>query len=276
MPSDAEGRLPDWIVIGAMKCATTSLHRYLAEHPDIATSTPKELDFFIADRYDRLGIDWYAQQFLDPPGASVAGESSVNYTKRHEFPGVAERMHRHLPDVKLIYVLRDPIDRIESHWIHAVDEGSWRGDFSSAIRDLESSVMVQTSRYWSQLGEYLRYYDPAQIRVLSYEALSNDPGGVVRDVLEFVGLDPDFEHPLIGRRIHRSSRKMRPNRFGLLFWDDRVRRRKLRKYLRRVVASPIERPVWTPADRSRVEEYLRPEVQAIREFSNNDFAEWSI
>jgi hypothetical protein len=276
MSEAPDGRLPTWIIIGAMKCATSSLHRYLAEHPDVATSNPKELDFFVEPRYHELGIDWYRQQFVDPPGATAAGESSVNYTKCHEFPGVAERMHRHVPDVKLISVLRDPLKRIESQWIHAVGEGSWRGDFSSALADLERSLEVQTSRYWTQLQQYLAVYDPSQIRVLSYERLSHDPQSTVSEVLEFIGVDPTFVHPLIGRKIHDSRRKMRPNRLGLLFWDDPVRRRKMRKYLRRLVASPIEKPEWSANDRARVAEYLQPEVDAIREFSGLEFSEWSI
>lgn len=271
-----DGRLPDWIIIGAMKAATSSLHRYLAEHPRIATSTPKELDFFIEPRYSEKGIDWYRQQFGHPPDALSAGESSVNYTKCHEFGGVAERMHRHVPDAKLIYVLRDPIERIESQWVHAVGAGKWRGDFASAVRDPETSPMVQTSRYWTQLDQYLACYDADQIRIMSYEALSADPRAAVREVLEFIGLDPDFDHPLIGKKIHQSRRKMRPNRLGLLFWEDQVRRRRLRKYLPWIVATPIRKPEWAPADRARVIEYLRPEMDKIRDHSGLEFAEWSM
>lgn len=277
-PDDAAspGRLPDWIIIGAMKAATSSLHRYLAEHPQVATSTPKELDFFVEPRYDRLGIDWYRRQFATPADAVVAGESSVNYTKCHEMPGVAGRMHRHLPDVKLIYVLRDPVKRIESHWVHMVGSGKWRGDFASAVADPETSDVVQTSRYWMQLSEYLEHYSPEQIKVMSYEAVSADPEGAVDEVLEFIGLEPGFRHPLIGKQVHPSSRKMRPNRLGLLVWDDPVRRRRVRKYLRRVVASPIEKPVWSPDARANVADYLAPDVERIREFSGMEFAEWSI
>jgi len=274
---DPSGRLPSWIIIGAMKCATSSLHRYLAEHPDIATSTPKELDFFIEPKFSDKGIDWYRQQFTDPPGATCAGESSVNYTKVHEFPGVAARMHAHIPDAKLIYVLRDPMKRIESHWVHSVGAGKWRGDFDGAVRELETSTMVQTSRYWTQLSEFLTHYDPSQIKVMSYEAVGREPQAAVEEVLEFVGLDPSgFKSELIGKRIHASEKKRRPNRLGLLFWEDQARRRRVRKYLGRLVASPIEKPVWDPETRRRAEEYLRPEVEKIREFSGLEFPEWSL
>lgn len=275
--SDAgTGRLPTWIMIGAMKSATSSLHRYLAEHPQIATSTPKELDFFVEHRYRELGLDWYRQQFNDPPGAVAAGESSVNYTKCHEFPGVAERMYQHLPDVKLIYVLRDPLARIESHWIHSVGAGKWRGDFASAVADPESSTMVQTSCYWTQLEQYLAHYDPSQIKIMSYEEVSADPHGAVGEILELIGLDPEWTHPLIGKRIHDSKRKMKPNRLGLLLWEDRVRRRRLRRWVPWLVASPIEKPVWDPADKARISEYLAPELDKIRSFAGKDFAQWQI
>ena len=271
-----EGRLPDWIIIGSMKAATSSLHRYLAEHPDIAASEPKETDFFLPERYESLGLEWYRQRFAEPPGASIAGESSVNYTKAHEFGGVPERIHLHVPDVKLIYILRDPLRRIESHWVHSVGAGEHRGDFASAIRDLETSRQVQTSRYWMQLEKYLEFFPPEQIKVMSYESLSRHPQAAVSEFLEFVGLDPEWTHPLVGKQIHRSSRKMRPNRLGMLFWEDRDRRRRLRKYLPYLVATPIDDPQWEPRLRAQVEEYLRPEMARVREFSGLDFAEWSI
>lgn len=270
------GRLPDWITIGAMKCATSSMHRYLAEHPQIAVSTPKELDFFVEHNYREKGIDWYRQQFVDPPDALVGGESSVNYTKKHEFPGVAERMHQHLPDVKLLYILRDPLRRAESHWVHLVGSGKWRGDFESAVQDPESSGMIQTSCYWSQLSSFLEFYDPSQIKVMSYEQLSADPQAAVDEALEFIGVPGEFVHPLIGKRIHKSSRKLRPNNLALPFWGDQVRRRRMRKYLRRLAGSPIEKPVWSDGTRARVEEYLQPEVDKIREFSGLPFSEWSL
>lgn len=270
------GRLPTWIMIGAMKSATSSLHRYLAEHPQVATSTPKELDFFTEAKYNRLGIEWYRQQFNDPPDAVVAGESSVNYTKCHEFPGVAKRMHAHLPDIKLIYVLRDPLKRIESQWIHSVGAGKWRTDFASALADPETSPMIQTSCYWKQLQEYLAVYDPSQIKIMSYEDVSADPHAAVREILEYIGLDPEFDHPLIGKRIHDSRKKMRPNALGMLLWEDQVRRRRLRKWVPWLVSTPIEKPVWDPADRERVVEYLRPEMAKIREFSQLEFEQWQI
>ncbi len=259
-----------------MKSATSSLHNYLSLHPRISVSTPKELNFFVEPRYSELGMEWYRSQFSTPADALVAGESSVNYTKRKQFPGVAARMHSHIPDARLVYVLRDPLKRIESHWVHLVGSGKWRDDFASAISDPESSHLIDASCYWAQLSEYLKYYDPSQIKLISYEDLARDPGAVVSDTLEFIGLDRDFEHPSIGEKIHQSSRKVRPNRLGLLVWDDKVLQRRLRRRVPWLVGRPIAKPVWDEAVRARVVDYLRPDIEKLREFAGRDFEEWSI
>jgi len=116
MQEDKKGNLPNLIIIGAMKCATTSLHYYLNLHPQISMSEEKELDFFIHKNNWHKGIEWYKTNFTG--NASVYGESSPNYTKYPFFNGVPERMHAVVPDAKLIYVVRDPIERIISHYIH--------------------------------------------------------------------------------------------------------------------------------------------------------------
>ena len=173
------GRLPDTLIIGAMKCATSSLHQYLAAHPSIAASTPKELDFFLAERHARLGEAWYRRQFCDPPGALRALESSPNYTKRHEDAGVAARVAALVPSARLVYVLRDPLKRIESHYVHSVGAGRVRVGFDEALADLTTNPFVQTSRYWWQLSAFLDHFPAEQVRVVSYEQLSARPDVVV-------------------------------------------------------------------------------------------------
>jgi len=270
------GRLPDTLIIGAMKCATSSLHQYLAAHPDIAASTPKELDFFLAGRYAELGEAWYRRQFCTPPGALRALESSPNYTKRHEDPGVARRVAGLVPDAKLIYVLRDPLKRIESHYVHSVGAGRIRVGFDEALADIAGSRLVQTSRYWWQLSAFLEHFPAEQIRVVSYERLASHPDAVVDEVLGFIGLDPGFRDPVIGRVTHQSDDKLRPNRLGMLFWKDRKTRNRLRRHVPRLVGSPIERPVWNPRIREQVAEYLAEDVAAMRRFSGLEFSEWSL
>ncbi len=118
-------RLPNLIVIGSQKCGTSGLHYYLGLHPEISMSTPKELDFFIAERNYPLGLDWYRSQF--DPQAKVRGESSPNYTAYPQHVGVPERMHSIVPEARLLYMVRDPIDRIAAHWVHNFAKRRERG-----------------------------------------------------------------------------------------------------------------------------------------------------
>lgn len=111
------GALPNLIVIGAMKCATTSLHWYLDLHPQVAMSRPKQVNLFVTQQELRAGdIEGYCSRF--PADVPVRGESSPSYTKKRKYPGVPERISRFLPDARLVYIIRDPIERIISHYAH--------------------------------------------------------------------------------------------------------------------------------------------------------------
>src|SRR4051794_4150382 len=113
--------MPNLIIIGGLKCGTTSIHHYLGLHPDVQMSKPKELNFFVEEPNWDLGLHWYTARFADRH--PVRGESSPHYTNLPRFSGVAERIQRHCPDTKLLYMVRDPIKRILSHWVHAKGAG---------------------------------------------------------------------------------------------------------------------------------------------------------
>ena len=134
-----EGALPNLIIIGGLKCGTTSLHHYLNLHPEIAMSRPKELNFFVSELNWPLGRDWYAGHF--DPSARIRGESSPHYTNRPSFNGVPGRMRELLgSDVRLVYVVRDPIDRMLSHYLHNVGGGYEDRSLADALSDPESSL----------------------------------------------------------------------------------------------------------------------------------------
>src|SRR5687768_14093660 len=97
--------LPTFVIIGAMKCGTTSLHYYLAQHPEICMPQKKETDFFITEINYHRGRGWYESLFAQPAKitAKACGEASPNYAKTWQFRGVPERMHDLLPQARLIY-----------------------------------------------------------------------------------------------------------------------------------------------------------------------------
>jgi hypothetical protein len=184
------GALPNLIIIGGLKCGTTSLHHYLNLHPEIAMSRPKELNFFVAELNWPLGREWYAGHFN--PDAPVRGESSPHYTNRPSFGGVPERMRDLLgADARLIYVVRDPIDRMLSHYLHNVGGGYDDRPLVDALSDPGSSYVTR-SRYFFQLEPYIEAFGAERIEIVGREDLKDDRPGTMRRAFEFLGVDPEF------------------------------------------------------------------------------------
>ena len=185
-----EGALPNLIIIGGLKCGTTSLHHYLNLHPEIAMSRPKELNFFVSELNWPLGRDWYAGHF--DPSARIRGESSPHYTNRPSFNGVPGRMRELLgSDVRLVYVVRDPIDRMLSHYLHNVGGGYEDRSLADALSDPESSYVAR-SRYFFQVEPYLEVFGAERVQIVGREELKADRPGTMRRTFEFLGVDPNF------------------------------------------------------------------------------------
>ncbi|MGZ5333405.1 MAG: sulfotransferase family protein [Solirubrobacterales bacterium] len=197
--------LPNLIIIGGLKCGTTSIHHYLGLHPEVQMSKPKELNFFCTEQTWDLGLDWYRGRF--DARYPVRGESSPHYTNLPRFTGVAERIHAHIPDARLIYMVRDPISRILSHWRHSTGASyETRGDIGEVLSDPRTAY-VQRSLYWMQLQPYLEHFDREQIAVITQEELQSDRDGTMRKAFEFAGVDPDFTSGQFDREWEKSTAK---------------------------------------------------------------------
>ena len=191
------GALPNLIVIGSQKCGTSGLHHYLGLHPETSMSAPKELDFFVAERNHPQGLGWYRGHF--DTQAKVRGESSPNYTAFPQHVGVPERMHSTVPEVRLVYMVRDPIDRIAAHWVHNFAKRREKGDLSATLMHRNTSYLAR-SHYYTQLRQFLRLYPAERILVVEQEGLRNRRLETLRRVFEFVGVDPGFSHPSFDER----------------------------------------------------------------------------
>jgi Sulfotransferase domain len=185
--AERHGALPNLIVIGGLKCGTTSLHHYLNLHPQIAMSRPKELNFFVAELNWDLGPEWYASHF--DRETEVRGESSPHYTNLPRFTGVPERMRRLLgPSALVIYMVREPIERMLSHYLHNVGGGYETRSMAEALAD-PASAYVARSRYAMQLEPYLAGFDRERVLVVANEDLAGDRDATLRRVFGFLGVD---------------------------------------------------------------------------------------
>ena len=190
--------LPDFIIIGAMKCGTSSLYRYIASHREIICSSTKETDFFNNTSNFNQGIDWY-QSFFQGEG-KFCFEASPNYTKRDKYPHVPERMHSVLPKIKLIYLVRDPIKRVISHYIHNYSNGrEWRS-LSEAVQEANNKY-IQTSKYFFQIEAFLEYYSDQQLFILELEQLNKNPANTLNDVFQFLEIPADYDTNIIQKKF---------------------------------------------------------------------------
>jgi Sulfotransferase domain len=279
------GALPNLVVIGGLKCGTTSLHHYLNLHPQIAMSRPKELNFFVAELNWELGPEWYASHF--DRTAPVRGESSPHYTNLPRFAGVAERMHDVLgSEVKLVYMVRDPIDRILSHYVHNLGAGYEQRPLEAALTDPDSAYVAR-SRYATQLEPYLDAFKADAIEIVTREELRNERGAVMRRLFARLGVDPDFTSPEFEREWETGSARAGPGRFrlmdravrlpGLRVLDRNFDRlpEGLRWRVERLVhdpdAGPAPKPDLPEDLRTRIAGMLRADVERFEEIAGRQF-----
>jgi hypothetical protein len=203
---DAPRALPDFLIVGAMKCATSSLHAYLDLHPEIGMAVAKETDFFLTPETVARGPDWYAAQF---PSAAIRGEASPNYSKRDRYPGVPERIALTVPRAKLLYLVRDPVARSVSHYLHNVAFGFEHRPAEIALDPARPNGYLQASRYAYQLAAFLDHFPRVRVRVLEADDLKERQIDTLRAVFGFLSADPDFTSERFAERFHASESKTR-------------------------------------------------------------------
>lgn len=274
LPAAVRAALPTFITIGAPKAGTTSLHEYLAEHPQIAMSEPKEpMCFQPPDWVERMR----EYQRLFGRDADVRGESSTAYTAYPWAPEVPARVHATIPDAKLIYIVRDPIPRLLSHYAQNVWDGFDVRPFDELMDDLEHpmNMPVWSSRYATQLERWLAHFDQDRILVLDATELRSQRAETLRRVFTFLGVDARFQSPRWEREHNTASSHVVPTAAGRRlgrFADAMARRPRLRG----LVAREVRAPTLRPQQRERLVHLLRPEADRLRSMTGLRLSHWEI
>src|SRR5689334_23376690 len=168
---------PNLFIVGAMKSGTTSLHNYLDTHPRIAMSVEKEPGYFCKEfgAFNK-GEQWYLDLFDQDPQCLYRGESSTHYTKLPVHDGVAARIHAFNPQARLIYIMRDPFERLMSHYWHSVRDIHYGGEVRPLLRAVEKKPdYLAFSDYAMQLEPYFHLFDRRAICTLTFESLLRNP-----------------------------------------------------------------------------------------------------
>lgn len=180
---DQAGQLPGFVGIGALKAGTTYLDAMLRSHPQVCMAPAKEIQYFTRN-YDR-GLQWYARQFRGCSGR-VAGEISPQYLMDAAVP---QRIQDALPEARLFVSVRDPVQRLQSHYKHAVAHDGFKGSFEQFVA---GDQVVRRSCYATLLRPYLAVFDLSRLHVLVFEELVADPPVHLADLYRFLGLDDRY------------------------------------------------------------------------------------
>lgn len=276
---------PNFLVIGAPKAGTTSLCFYLAQHPDIFVSDPKEPHFFCDDQVYERGIEWYESLFEPGRDFSLRGEGTPFYSLTNTFPNVLPRIQQHLDNLKLVYMVRHPIERMESYYSQEIHNGYRVGDFCDAVRD--RSHYVDGSLYHLQYTRYQEVFGAENIRVVFFEDFRRDTMATVKSTMRFLGADDSrWEGDVTAKNSRHTHRQ---DTIALQWirqlpgfsWIERHRqailpqriRSALKKHLRR---SPKAMPDWNAATLQWALDQVRDDSKHFLEAMGKPSSHWDL
>jgi hypothetical protein len=277
-----EPRLPNFLLIGAPKSGTTSLHLYLAAHPQIFMSETKELNFFIAALNWSMGREWYMQQFAHAGAATAVGEASPRYTQHPDYRGVAERAAALLPQARLVYVVRNPIDQMLSHYR---DRVRWKAERAPAERALqENPIYLETARYAFQLEQFLAHFPREQILVVISEHLRArlTRTETLTRIFTFLGVDETWESQVLTREHNvapPAPRWLFQHLSKMPGWDPAISAlpERIKRSTWPITHGKSYQPIKVPENVTReLIAKLADEIVWLRQFVGGDFDGWGI
>ena len=290
------------MVIGAGRSGTTSLHHYLSQHPEVFVCAEKSPNFFVAadplpewegPQLRAMARQWvsdpaeYEQFFAGAASAKAVGDVSPVYLQSLNAP---VRIHARYPDVKLVAILREPVERAHAHYLGRVRDGlETRPTFADAVADELRRPMPETIAFGCYLGcgryhHFLRpYYDRfprEQIRVYFYDDLQRDARALMSDLFSFLDVDPRFE-PDMRERLGQTGIVGDPIRRFL--WTKTARARTaLRPVVPRAVrdlAAPLflqnlKKPVLDHRLRDRLRPLFAEDIRRLQDLVSRDLSHW--
>jgi hypothetical protein len=215
----------DFMIIGAQKCGTTSLHMYLRDHPKIFMPLQKETEFFsYKDNFER-GRELYLNNYFSGAEDKICGEASPHYMY---FTSVPEKIFSMFPNIKLIAILRNPVERCYSHYSMLARQGFEKRSFSEAIKELskikidfpverktesplkENNFYLAFGLYGNILKHYLKFFTKEKILLLFTEELESEPKKVLKNVFEFLHVKSSYVPRNIEKKYHVGGEKRFP------------------------------------------------------------------
>lgn len=291
--SSSELVLPNLILIGAQKSGSTAVYDWLSQHPDIyGNPAMKDFPFFCKPEYFDKGLDWFASHFKGHRDEPIVLHGYVHYLFLAD--EVAQRLKDFNPDLKLIVLLRNPVERAFSGYLQARKTGNEHtASFEDAItadqagslhtlRDKVDRSYLSHGLYARQLEAYFRYFPREQIHLELYDAVRSEPAECCARLFRFIGVDPEFRPQLRRKNVYgkpriaaleRAVQKGLPRGLVHKLIPLSLRTR-LRQALRTVNTVPTDKPVMNPATRSQLADFYRDEITRLESLTGIDLQSW--
>lgn len=272
--------LPEFILVGPQKCATTWLYECLYEHPEVLLPETDSVHYF--DMNYNESEDWYRYFFQEYNGEDIIGEETPSYIRDQQAP---ERIAETLPEVKLVFTLRNPVDRAYSHWWHGKSKNKRSFDFDEVFDNYDLyNDWVIPGLYNHHLTRYLEQFSEDQIKICFFDDLVEDDLAYYQDVCEFLGIDADYVPDYIGEKANEGRYRFDKDAF---FWSitngfKRVAPRPAIDALRPVhnqivdmMASQTEYEEGMDDDvRRRLESHFVDDIAELADYTGRDLNHW--
>lgn len=301
----SDTRVPTFLLLGAAKCGTTSLAHYLSQHPDVCFSKPKEPIFFEAEW--EQGLDHYWRTYFHGwRGEAAVGEGR---TWNLYLPFVVPRIREALPEARLVALLRDPVERVHSHWWHRHSRGQEPLGFAAAVeadrariergegfegdegarrwkaglyRDSPSTghrVLLDLGFFAEQIERYRERFPAERIRIVLQEDLAADLAGVMRGLFGFLGVDPEVPVTDASPRNVRGDRVRSPAARRALFAARALGLRRLvppglRRRQRAIFERSAQRAPLDSGLRRELVAYYEPHNARLERLLGRDLSAW--
>jgi hypothetical protein len=265
--------LPNFLGVGAARAGTTWIARNLAEHPDVFLPRKKELHFF--DRHFQDGVPVYEAEFEGWSGQSAIGEITPQYFHNEV---VATRIKELVPSVKLLFCLRNPIDRAYSHYWKS--KASFPDPTNATFEEKLDTLpeIINVGYYFDHLQRYIMLFPGEQIHILLFDELEEQPGKVLREMYSFLNVDPTFTPALMNQKINAGASQGNLGKSKLLWYLYRLFNRagvhQVAKSLEK--ANTQELPPMLPETRQKLAKIYRDQVRQLEDLIKRDLSCWGI
>jgi Sulfotransferase family len=296
--------MPNFLIIGAAKAGTTALNDALIQHPQVYMSPRKEPNFFALEgeplnyaagsvqtaylTHCVTDLATYCDRFSQVRGEIAIGEASPLYLYDPQAP---ERIQHYIPDAKLIAILRDPIERAYSNFLHHIRDGlETTSDFLEAVDQEEDRIAnrwwwgfhyVKAGFYYEQLSRYFEQFGREQIKIYLYEDLSRDHLATVQDTFQFLGIDATFAPDMSIRQnvtgipknrfLHSFLNQKHPvKRLFKSFFPDNFRKRMILQ----LKNQNLDKPRLSPEARKKLLTVFREDTLKLQDLIQRDLSAW--